>query len=439
MFKLKFVVFILIVMSLACNISLLQAKLVDKSSKKMPSWIGQNSEDKKKLYFSGSSTQETFDKARQFAINDALTQVIQNLDLTMSVNTNRIISDTGIYLDEKTKSKTRDVKLLDTKLKDIYFEKNENASKTFYTVHVLIEYNKKNYEEERTRLKKEYEELKQNLANRYTKAKQLISNNLLFHALPELIEALKIIYNYGINQTLEQEIVTCINDILGYISFKNSFSLTQNHSGIKLDGLVYFSKTDEICKKYIFSVKTTNNFFIETIYSNDEGKLKYLFNTVSYLKKSNYKLEFDLKATFNLNDDFYNNYSFRTVSDELNFLGDKKKIVLNVTSNKHKDDLIKAITANLVQNGFVVVKKDADYILDFKCDFLGLNKTEVKDMQTSEPLFISNANIVAELISCKAKAQINSFCGQEKGFGKTKIKSYYDLIQRVSTLVVNSL
>ena len=157
------------------------------------------------------------------------------------------------------------------------------------------------------------------------------------------------------------------------------------------------------------------------------------------MKKLSYKLEFDLKATFNLNDDFYNNYSFRTVSDELNFLGDKKKIVLNVTSNKHKDDLIKAITANLVQNGFVVVKKDADYILDFKCDFLGLNKTEVKDMQTSEPLFISNANIVAELISCKAKAQINSFCGQEKGFGKTKIKSYYDLIQRVSTLVINSL
>ena len=177
MFKLKFEVFIFIVMSLACNISLLQAKLVDKSSKKMPSWIGQNSEDKKKLYFSGSSTQETFDKARQFAINDALTQVIQSLDLTMSVNTNRIISDTGIYLDEKTKSKTRDVKLLDTKLKDIYFEKNENASKTFYTVHVLIEYNKKNYEEERTRLKKEYEELKQNLANRYKKAKKLNSNN----------------------------------------------------------------------------------------------------------------------------------------------------------------------------------------------------------------------------------------------------------------------
>ena len=392
----------------------------------MPSWIGQNSEDKKKLYFSGSSTQETFDKARQFAINDALTQVIQSLDLTMSMNTNRIISDTGIYLDEKIKSKTRDVKLLDTKLKDIYFEKNENAGKTSYTVHVLIEYNKKNYEEEKTRLKKEYEELKQNLANRYTKAEQLINNNLLFHALPELIEALKIIYNYGINQTLEQEIVAHINDILGYISFTNSFSSTQDHSGIKSNILVYYSKTNEICQKYVFAVKTINNFFIEAIYSNDEGKLEYSFNDVSYLKKSNYKLEFDLKATFNLNDDFYNNYSFRTV--------------LNVTSNKNKDDLIKVITANLVQNGFVVVKKDADYILDFKFDFIGSSKTELKDMQTLDTtLFISNANIVAELISCKTNAQINSFYSQEKGFGKTKIKSYYDLIQRVSSITINSL
>ena len=177
-------------MSLACNISSLQAKLVNKSSKKMPSWIGQNSEDKKKLYFSGSSTQETFDKARQFAINDALIQIIQSLDLTMSVNTNRIISDTGIYLDEKTKSKTRNVKLLDTKIKDIYFEKYENIDKTYYTVHVLIEYKKKDYEEEKERLKKEYEELQQHLANRYTKAKQLMNDGLLYQALPELIESL---------------------------------------------------------------------------------------------------------------------------------------------------------------------------------------------------------------------------------------------------------
>ena len=256
-------------MSLACNVSSLQAKLVDKSSKKMPSWIGQNSEDKNKLYFSGSSTQETFDKARQFAINDALTQVIQSLDLTMSVNTNRIISDTGIYLDEKTKSKTRDVKLLDTKLKDIYFEKYENSGKISYTIHALIEYNKKDYEEEKARLKKEYDTLKQNLVNRYTKAKHLTDNNLLYQALPELIESLKIIYNYGINQTLESEILAHINDILGYISFKNSFSSTQNHSGIKSDILAYYSKTNEACKKYTFAVKTIDNFLIETIYGND--------------------------------------------------------------------------------------------------------------------------------------------------------------------------
>lgn len=441
MFKLKYVTFLLIILSLACNVSLLQAKLVDKSSKKMPSWIGQNSEDKKKLYFSGASTQETFDKARQFAINDALTQVIQSLDLTMSVNTNRIISDTGIYLDEKTKSKTRDVKLLDTKLKDIYFEKYENSGKISYTVHALIEYKKKDYEEEKARLQKEYEELKQNLANRYTKAKQLLNDNLLYQALPELIESLKIIYTYGINQTLESEIVAHINDVLGYISFKNSFGLTQNHSGIKSDILVYYSKTNEICQKYSFIVKTANNFSIETIYSNNEGKLDYSFNKVSYLKKSNYKLEFDLQTTFNLDEDFYKNYLFRTVSDELNFLGDKKKIVLNVVANKNKDDLIKVITADLVQNGFVVVKKDgADYILDVDFDFIDSTTTDLRSMQSLDTtLFISNANVVAELLLYNTQTQINSFSSQEKGFGKTKAKSYYDLIQKVSASIINSL
>ena len=114
MFKLKFVTILFIVLSLACNVSLLQAKLIEKSSKNILKigniflyWIGKNFEDKKNLYFSGSSTQSVFDKARQLAIGDALTQVTQSLDLTMSVNTQHIISDTGIFLDERTKTKIR--------------------------------------------------------------------------------------------------------------------------------------------------------------------------------------------------------------------------------------------------------------------------------------------------------------------------------------------
>lgn len=440
MFKLKFITFILIVLSLACNISVLQAKLVDRSSRKMPSWVGQNSEDKKKLYFSGSSTQDTFDKARQLAINDALTQVVQSLDLTISVNTNRIITDTGIYLDERTKSKTREVRLLDTKLKSVYFEKYDDAGKISYTVHALIEYNKKDYEEEKARLAKEYEQLKQNLANKYTKARQLISENLLVQALPELIESLKIIYTYGINQTLEPEIVLQINNVLGYISFKNSFSSNENHSGIKSDIFVYFDKTSETCPKYSFIVKTINNFSIENVCTNDDGKIEYSFNKVSYLKKSNYKLEFDLKTTFNLDDDFMKNYSFRNVSDELNFLGDKRKILLNISADKNKDELVKIIVSSLVQNGFVVVENNADYILNLKFNFVEYTKTELKKLQSMDSeLFISKANIVAELVSYDNKTQINSISSEEKGFGKSENQSYFDLLQKVSTSITNSL
>ncbi len=440
MFRFKLLTILFVVLSLACNISVLQAKLIEKSSKKMPSWIGKNFEEKKKLFFSGSSTQSVFDKARQSAINDALTQVTKSLDLTMSINTQHIISDTGIFLDERTKTKTREVRLLDTKLKDIYFEKYEDKGKYYYTVHALVEYNKKDYEEEKARLAKEYEQLRQNVANRYTKAKQLISNNYFLQALPELFEALEIIYIYGVHQALEPEITSIIDDILEDISFKNTFSLTENHSGIKADIVAYFNKTKEVCSKYCFTVKSLNNFSIESITADEEGKIDYSFNKVSYLKKSNYKLDLNLQKTFNLDEDFIKNYSFRKVSDELNFLGNNKKIALNISSNKNKNELTKILSTSLIQNGFVVVTNNSDYILNLKFNFVEIAKTELKRLQSDDTLlFISKANIIADLVSADEKNQINSISAEEKGFGKTENQSYFDLLQKVSTVIVNSL
>ena len=434
MFKLKFVTILFIVLSLACNVSLLQAKLIEKSSRKTPDWIGKNFEDKKNLYFSGSSTQSVFDKARQLAIGDALTQVTQSLDLTMSVNTQHIISDTGIFLDERTKTKTREVRLLDTKIKDIYYEKYEENGKYFYIVHALVGYNKKDYEEEKARLANEYAQLRQTVANKCTKAKQLINTNNMLQALPELMESLKIIYIYGVNQTMEHEIVSVINDILDDICFKNSFSIAEDHSGIKTKILAYCDKTNEICSKYVFTLKSLNGFSIETVSANESGEIDYSFNKVSYLKKSNYKLELDLESTFNLDEDFFKNYSFRIVSDDLNFLGDKRKISLNVSANKNKEELIKILSTSLIQNGFVIVKNKADYILN-----LNFN-TEIKKLQSEDTLlFISKANIIAELISAENDTQINSISNEAKGFGKTEKQSFFDLFQKVSTIVINSL
>ena len=440
MFRFKFITVFLVILSLACNISVLQAKLVERSSRKMPKWVGMNSEDKKKLYFSGSATQDTFDKARILAVNDALTQVTQSLDLTMSVNTNRIISETGSFLEDRTRSSSREVRLLDTKIKDIYFEKYEENGKYSYTVHALVQYNKKDYEQEKQRLEKEYEQLKQNLANKYTKAQNLIDNKQFALALPELIESLQIIYIYGINRPLENEIVSKINDILDDITFENTFTLTENHSGIKANIIAYFNTTREVCSKYVFTVKTLNNFSIENISANAGGEIDYSFNKVSYLKKSNYKLDLDLQTTFNLDDDFIETYSFRPVSDELNFLGNNKKIVLNISSNKNKDELVKILSTALIQNGFVVVKSGSDYTLNLKFSFVETAKTELKQLQSLDTvLFISKANIVADLESSKEKTQINSVLGEEKGFGKTENQSYFDLLQKVATSLINSL
>ncbi len=442
MHKIKFLTILFIVLGLACNASVLQAKLVERSSKKMPDWIGKNSEDKKNLYFSGSAVDDKFDKARQLAINDALTQAVESLDMTMSVNTEKIISDTGSFIDSRTKSKTSNVRILNTKIKDVYFEKYEEGGTTSYTVHALVEYNKKDYEEEKARLAKEYEQLKQNFTNRYSKANDFIGKNLYSSALPELFENLRLIYNYGINQTMEPEIVAKINDILSKINFKNSFSPSENHSGINANISAYFSGKNviDVCNKYVFIVKTVNNFSIETVYCNQEGKIDYSFNKISYLKKSNYKLELDLQTTFNLDEDFYNNYSFKNVSDELNFLGNKKKIKLNITSNKTGNDFSSTLKSYLVQNGFVTVKEKPDFILNVNFKFVESEKTELKSFASDNAdLFISNADITAELISADKNTQISSFTSQEKGFGKTANKSYTDLLQKASVSIINSL
>lgn len=440
MVNFKFFTILFTVLCLACNISILQAKLIERSSKKMPNWIGKNSEDKKKLYFAGSSTQENFDKARKMAVNDALAQVAESLDLTMSVNTDRIISDTGVFLEDRTRTRTREVRLLDAKIKDVYFEQYDNSGKISYTVHALVEYNKKDYEQEKARLAKEYEQLKQNLANRYTKANVLINDNSYFDALPELMEVLELIYNYGINQTLEPEVLSKINDILSKITFKNSFSSSENHSGIKTKVSACFLNSNDVCKNYVFTVKTLNDFSIETVHANETGEIDYTFNKVSYLKKSNYKLDLDLQTTFNLEDDFVKKYSFKQVTNELDFLGDNKKIILNVSANKMQENLIKVLSSYLVQNGFVIVKNDADYVLNLKFNFIETSQTEIKTLQSPDgTLFISNASVVAELVSVKTESQINGISSQERGFGKTINKSYSDLMQKVSASVINSL
>ncbi len=442
MLKIKFYTILLIVLSLVCNASVLQAKLVERSSKKMPDWIGKNSEDKKSLYFAGSAVDEKFDTARKLAINDALTQAVESLDLAMSVNTEKIITETGSFIDSRTKTKTSKVRVLNTKVKDVYFEKYNDGGKKSYTVHALVEYNKKDYEEEKARLAKEYEQLRQNIINRHSKANDSIAKGLYSESLQELFEILRVIYNYGINQTLESEIVSKINDILSKVGFKNSFSSSENLSGIKADISAYFSgkNVTDVCKRYAFNVKTINNFSIETVYSDEDGKINYSFNKVSYLKKSNYKLELDLQTTFNLDEDFYNNYSFKTVSDELNFLGNKKKIKMNVVSNKTGSDFSSTLRAYLIQNGFVIVKENADFILNVNFAFLESTKTELKSLYSADSdLFISSANITAELLSSDKNTQINSITSQEKGFGKTNNKSYTDLLQKSAVAIINSL
>jgi len=430
---------VLLIFVLACNTSVLQAKLINKSSKKMPAWIGINTEDKNKMYFSGSSTQDTFEKAKKLAVSDALTQIAESLDLTMSVNTTRLITETAVSLEDETSSTSRDVRVLNTKIKDIYFEEYENDGKQSYNVHILMQYDKKEYQKEKDRLAKEYEGFKQNIANRYTKAKQLIQTNNYQNALPELFESLKIIYTYGVSRTLESEIISTINQLLSSIEIQELYTSSDRLSGVQAKFNILFSNTKEQCKNFAFIVKTLNNFSIDTVYSNDMGEIQYQFKKVSFLKKSNYKLDLDIKTIYNLNENFLKSYTFKEVSTELNFLGNKRRVLLNISTNKSNPELENFIKSNLVQNGFVVVNKDNDFIVNVNISILETTKSSIKDAYSSDTtLYISNANVTAELLS-KDKTQINSVSFEEKGFGKTENKSYSDLLQKISTSIINNL
>ncbi|MFA6614012.1 MAG: hypothetical protein WCS83_04440 [Endomicrobiia bacterium] len=430
---------VLLVLVLACNTSVLQAKLVNKSSKKMPAWIGMTTEDKSKMYFSGSSTQDTFEKAKKLAVSDALTQIAESLDLVMSVNTTRLITETAVSLEDETSSKSRDVRVLNTKIKDIYFEEHENGGKQSYNVHVLMQYDKKEYQKEKDRLAKEYEGFKQNIANRCTKAKQLIQTNNCQNALPELFEALKIIYTYGVSRTLESEIISNINQLLSYIEIKDSYVSSDRLSGVQAKFNILFSNTKEQCKNFAFIVKTLNNFSIDTVSSNDLGEIQYQFKKVSFLKKSNYKLDLDIKTTYNLDDSFLNAYTFKETSKELNFLGNKRRVLLNISTNKSNSELENLIQSNLVQNGFVVVNKDNDFTVNINVNIVETTKSTIKDVYSSDTaLYISNANVTADLLS-NDTTQINSVSFEERGFGKTENKSYSDLLQKISTSITNNL
>lgn len=435
----KTISFLLIVF-LACNTTVLQAKLVNKSSKKMPSWIGMTSEDKSKMYFSGSSTQDTFEKAKKFAVSDALTQIAESLDLTMSVNTTRLITETGVSLEDESSSKSRDVRILNATIKDIYFEEYEENGVHSYNVHVLMQYNKKDYQKEKDRLAKEYEGFKQNIANRYTKAKQLIQTNNCREALPELFESLKIIYNYGVSRNLESEILSVINQLLSYIDIRDSYSSSDKLSGIQAKFTVYFSNTKELCKNFSFIVNTLNNFSIDAVSTNDNGEIQYQFKKVAFLKKSNYKLDLDIKTTYNLDENFIKAYSFKEISKDLNFLGNKRRIIINISSNKSNAELENIIKSNLIQNGFIVVTKDNDFILNTNISIVETTKSAIKDSSGSySSLYITNANVTAELLSADDKIQINGTSFEERGFGKTESKSYSDLLQKISSSLMNNL
>lgn len=168
--------------------------LVSTSHKSPPAWIGVVPEEEDYFYFVGtSSDSESIDSAKGEAINDALSQVVAAIGITVTASSTY---EERYFAEQYTASISAELvtegkaKLQDAEIKEIYHEKYERANKTvFYRVWVLLKYSKQDIKNEQARLREimqlKYGELKK----LEEKAAEYLKQNRLYDAIVAHIQA----------------------------------------------------------------------------------------------------------------------------------------------------------------------------------------------------------------------------------------------------------
>jgi len=131
--------------------------LVYNSENKPPSWITAIPEEKKYFYFSGTSSDTgSFDSGKKEAVNDALSQVVSTIGITVTSSSTyeeRYFAEQyQIALQSELLTEGKAM-LQDAEVQEIYYEKWERPDgSTFFRVWLLLKYSKDDIKKEQERL-----------------------------------------------------------------------------------------------------------------------------------------------------------------------------------------------------------------------------------------------------------------------------------------------
>ncbi len=157
------------------------------SHDKEPSWITVIPEDRYYYYFVGtSSDSESYDSGKKAAINDALSQVVAVIGITV---TSTLTFEERYFAEQYSREVSSELfsegkgKLKDAEIKEVYYERHEKADgSTSFRVWVLLKYSK-------DEIKKEQERLDDILSLKYGEVKRLEKKASSFEERNLLLDA----------------------------------------------------------------------------------------------------------------------------------------------------------------------------------------------------------------------------------------------------------
>ena len=132
--------------------------LVQSSAKKMPQWITGIPQDRNFYFFVGTSGDaESYDRGKEEAIDDAISQVVKMIGVTVTSTTTyeeRYFAEQYVTTISAELFAEGKAKLQDAEIREIYFEKYARADGSgFFRVWALLKYGKREVEKEQARLR----------------------------------------------------------------------------------------------------------------------------------------------------------------------------------------------------------------------------------------------------------------------------------------------
>jgi len=262
-------------------------KLLERSASKIPSWAGKSWEEKNTLYFTGSATgSSSFEQARELAIRDASTKIVEYFGFTQSVKFKRILTETSRYLLDEVSGKSKEKQIKGVQIKEVYYERwLKESNKVIYNVHLLVSYDKQEMEKEKKRLAQEEKAKTDKVKSLFANGQQKIAEGYVNDGVQNYIEALN---SLDETDNFRQDIIAEIKNTLNLLRIEkvNSPKSITATKAIEesLELKLYLVKNENKLPLKNCPVKFTfvegEGQLDETVYSDMEGKIRSVIHKI---------------------------------------------------------------------------------------------------------------------------------------------------------------